>query len=576
MNKVFSILALLLLLIMSVTPSHAAESRFALVIGNGRYDTGRLKNPANDATDMAVALKRLGFSVVLKKDARQQEMEEAIRDFGQRLKRGGVGLFFYAGHGLQIGGRNYLIPIGARIDKETDAKYQAIDAEMVLDEMANAGNPMNIVILDACRDNPLGRSLRSAGRGLAIISDAPKGTFITYSTSPGKTAADGAGRNSPYTAALLQSIKEPGLPIEQVFKRVRQRLSRETGDRQIPWELSSLQGDFYFMPGHVTDVPSVAVSPVVDDGAEQRKSSEGRELSRQKAALEEARRKIEEEKQQLALAKRPPPPAVKEIDRDRSFIAYADGTVLDMRTNLMWAAKGNGKSVEWANAKSYCENYRGGGYTNWRMPTLTELEGLYEPDRTTPWKVTTFIDVPSDCWASETRGDQAAHFVFGHGGRAWLWQGMGGVGIGAIPVRSLEAKREVKQESRFIDNGNGTVTDTKTGLMWAAKDSGSGVNWQNARSYCENYRVGGHTDWRMPTKDELVGLYNGVHRYLKSGCGRDAHVTEFIRFECGTWVWASETRGSEAAYLSFGALGTPEWNPQSDGSLQALPVRSAH
>lgn len=248
-RNVLATVAAVAVLLAGTLSLHAAEPRIALVIGNSRYEVGALKNPVHDAADMAAALERLGFAVVLKKNARLQEMEEAVRAFGHRLKRGGVGLFFYAGHGIQIGGRNYLIPIDARIEKETDAKYRAIDVEMVLDEMANAGNPMNIVILDACRDNPVGRSLRSAGRGLAIISDAPKGTFITYSTSPGKTAADGEGRNSPYTSALLESIREPGLPIEQVFKRVRQRLSRETGDRQIPWELSSLQGDFYFTPG---------------------------------------------------------------------------------------------------------------------------------------------------------------------------------------------------------------------------------------------------------------------------------------------------------------------------------------
>ncbi|HOG12258.1 MAG TPA: SUMF1/EgtB/PvdO family nonheme iron enzyme [Smithellaceae bacterium] len=248
LKKIFVILTMATLLYPS-SLTWATERRTALIIGNSQYEVGQLRNPVNDATDMATTLQGLGFTVILKKNARQQEMEEAIRDFGRRLKRGGVGLFFYAGHGVEINRRNYLLPIGARIERETDVKYQAIDVEMVLDEMANAGNQMNIVILDACRDNPLGRSLRSAGRGLTVISDAPVGTFITYSTSPGKTAADGSGRNSPYTGALLKAISEPGLPIEQVFKKVRQHLSRVTRNRQIPWELSSLQGDFYFKPG---------------------------------------------------------------------------------------------------------------------------------------------------------------------------------------------------------------------------------------------------------------------------------------------------------------------------------------
>ena len=247
--RIFIILIILVLICPSSLIA-TTEKRTALVIGNGSYAVGPLKNPVNDATDIAATLKRLGFDVIMKKNASMQDMENAIRDFGSRLKRGGEGLFFYAGHGVQIGGKNYLIPIGAKIDKETDAKYQAIDAEMVLDEMANAGNSVNIMILDACRDNPLGRSLRGAGRGLAIISDAPQGMLITYSTSPGKTAADGEGRNSPYTAALIKHMTEPGLPVEQVFKRVRQTLTKISDGRQIPWELSSLQGDFFFSPAN--------------------------------------------------------------------------------------------------------------------------------------------------------------------------------------------------------------------------------------------------------------------------------------------------------------------------------------
>ena len=137
------------------------------------------------------------------------------------------------------------MPIGAKINKELDVKFQAVDVEIVLGEMGNAGNPMNIVILDACRDNPFGRSFRSASRGLAIISDAPRGTFITYSTSPGRVAADGTSRNSPYTESLIKHMRTPGLPIEEVFKEVRKDMGKKTGGQQIPWELSSLEGKFY-------------------------------------------------------------------------------------------------------------------------------------------------------------------------------------------------------------------------------------------------------------------------------------------------------------------------------------------
>ena len=195
---------------------------------------------------MAAMLKNLGFSVTLKKEATLQQMDEAIEAFGNSLKKGGVGLFYYAGHGVQVNGTNYLLPIGAKINKETDVKYQAVDANKILDEMANANNGLNIIILDACRDNPFARSFRNATRGLAIVSSAPSGTFISYSTSPGSVARDGNARNSPYTAALLQYMQAPGLTISDVFVNVRAKVKKETG--QVPWELSSLEGMFYFKP----------------------------------------------------------------------------------------------------------------------------------------------------------------------------------------------------------------------------------------------------------------------------------------------------------------------------------------
>jgi len=225
----------------------AEEQRLALVIGNSTYGFAPLKNPVNDASDMASALHQLGFTVILKKNVNLKDMEAAISDFGKRLKKGSVGLFYFAGHGLQSGGVNYLVPVGAKISKESDIKYEAVDAGKILDEMANAAGGFNIVILDACRDNPFASQFRSLGRGLAIVSSAPKGAYISYSTGPGQVAQDGEGRNSPFAAALMRYMKEPGLSIEQVFKNVRHKLNQDSAGKQLPWELSSLEGDFYFV-----------------------------------------------------------------------------------------------------------------------------------------------------------------------------------------------------------------------------------------------------------------------------------------------------------------------------------------
>ncbi len=431
------------------------ERRTALVIGNSAYSSSPLKNPINDANDLAANLKKLGFSVMLKTNASHKAMEDAIRDFGDQLKKGGVGLFFYAGHGVQIGGRNYLLPVGANIQRETDVKFYAVDVEMVLAEMGNAGNNLNIVILDACRDNPFGKSFRSASRGLAIISEAPRGTFITYSTSPGKVAADGSGRNSPYTESMIRYMNQEGLQIEDVFKGVRKDLGRKTGGQQIPWELSSLEGEFYFKPakGHQTAAKQETEAPNDELQAERLKIEEEREklrkekeLLEQKKALDEERRKIEEEREKLAMAKRPSVPTAKEIRRDGRFIAYSNGTVLDTNTNLMWAAHDNGTDINWANARSYCENYRRGGYSDWRMPTQDELAGLY--DKSAGYRpacaargdndkiyLTGLINV--SCWAvwsSETQGSAAAGFGFGNGGLYWGRQLNDG-NLRALPVR---------------------------------------------------------------------------------------------------------------------------------------------
>ena len=236
----------------------ASEYRTALIIGNSAYESGPLKNPVNDATDMASTLKGLGFEVILRKNADLQGMEESLEELGNRLKRGGVGLFYFAGHGVQVGGTNYLIPIGARIRKESDIKYQTMDLGKVLDELANANNGLNVIILDACRDNPFVRSVRSATRGLAIVSGAPGGTFISYATAPGQVAQDGTGRNSPFTSSLLEAIKTQGIPIEQVFKKVRQKLMLSG---QTPWELSSINGDFYFYPSSKSSPVEIAEVP---------------------------------------------------------------------------------------------------------------------------------------------------------------------------------------------------------------------------------------------------------------------------------------------------------------------------
>lgn len=223
-----------------------AEIRRALVIGNSRYAVAPLRNPIHDARAMAQRLGDVGFEVIEREDLTKRAMEEEIRAFGARLKAGGVGLFYFAGHGVQVGGVNYLLPIGSTIEKEQDVVYEAVDAGRVLSEMEVAENRLNIVILDACRNNPLPRSLRAAVHGLAVMN-APSGTLIAYATSPGSVANDGEGRNGLYTQELLKHIPLPGVKLEDVFKRVRVAVKAQSQGKQLPWETSALEGDFFFV-----------------------------------------------------------------------------------------------------------------------------------------------------------------------------------------------------------------------------------------------------------------------------------------------------------------------------------------
>jgi formylglycine-generating enzyme required for sulfatase activity len=227
----------------------ASEKRVALVIGNAAYPSpADLKNPVNDAQDMAEALRGAGFDVISRTNATQKQMQQALREFGGRLTAGGVGLFYFAGHGVQVKGKNFLIPIGAAIKSEAEAEDEAVDVNGVLAKMAEAGNRVNIVVLDACRDNPFARGFRSGARGLATVGEAPSGTLIAYATGPGRVAADGAGRNGIYTGELLKAMREPGLKLEDVFKRVIRSVRQATREQQVPWTLSSVDGDFIFRP----------------------------------------------------------------------------------------------------------------------------------------------------------------------------------------------------------------------------------------------------------------------------------------------------------------------------------------
>lgn len=259
-------LYLLLLALSLLTQALAAEStagkRLALVIGNADYPASPLRNPVNDATAMARTLRKLGFEVMDGTDMTHRQMMALLDNFGEKIRKADIALFYYAGHGMQLDGQNYLIPIDADLRSEQEARYKAVNAGLLLAKMEVADARINLMILDACRNNPFARSFRSSQQGLAQM-DAPSGTLIAYATAPGQVASDGAGSNGLYTEALLKHLDQPGLKVEDVFKRVRIEVREATGGEQTPWESSSLVGDFYFQPTIVTIVqqPNPASAP---------------------------------------------------------------------------------------------------------------------------------------------------------------------------------------------------------------------------------------------------------------------------------------------------------------------------
>lgn len=273
MPRLRLLLAILLGHVLLTFPA-VAEKRIALVVGNSAYvNSPPLANPANDAAEMAKALTEAGFQVIAGLDLDKRAFDGKMRDFARALGGADVALFYYAGHALQVGGRNYLVPIDASMQGERDLDFEAVGIDFVLRQMEiDRENKTNLVFLDACRDNPLARNLArsmgtrstSIGQGLAQVQTGV-GTFISYSTQPGNVALDGAGSNSPFTEALVKGIKVTGRNLTSVMIDVRKDVLSATSGKQVPWDHSSLTGDFFF---HLAAAPGTMVKPDVPSESE--------------------------------------------------------------------------------------------------------------------------------------------------------------------------------------------------------------------------------------------------------------------------------------------------------------------
>lgn len=457
------------------------QIRYALVIGNSNYKSAMLKNPINDARDMAKLLRGKKFHVTLLIDATRKEMGKAISMFGNRLKGSDIGLFYFAGHGMQINGYNYLIPIGSQAEMEEDVQYEAINANIILNKMHVAGNHLNIVFLDACRNNPFARSFRSGLMGLAPM-DAPKGSLISFATAPGSVAADGDGKNGIYTKHLLKQIKVPNLEVGQMMRKVRVGVQNDTNNRQTPYEVSSLTGNFYFSGRETEKAPSYSqAAPTSQELSpeeemwklikDSKKSSEVQlfintypegkfvrhaelklaRLNSKQIPVEPKRADKLAKSSETKQAKDEQEPgdqldinpftsiksaltniakfALTDKDNDTTDdsgtvvndrFALEDGTVHDLETGLMWASADNGSDIDWEDAEMFCRTYNVGDYTDWRLPTLKELQNLQDTSVFGSFQVISLFDLSACClWSSDSRGNIAANYYFSKDQTQW-------------------------------------------------------------------------------------------------------------------------------------------------------------
>ena len=497
-NRFILIIALIVLLLPQQAFSKS-ERRIALVIGNGDYKHAPLKNPINDANDMAAALHKCDFKIMKIINADRRTMRRAIRKFGHEINKGAVGLFYYAGHGIQVDGENYLLPIGAKAYDEDEVKDECLMVSSVLRKMETAGNRLNIIILDACRDNPFGSSFRSETRGLAKM-DAPSGSLLAYATAPGSTAADGPGRNGLYTSKLLKYMLRQGLPIERVFKLVRIDVVKESGNRQIPWESSSLMGDFVFLakrglgvvpqkdelkPVALPKDSEVSLADILQIEEKQRiakeewvrwqlkKQKEYTELLRidkstfltpeQKAIawkrflavvyqdnpysqLDDEMRSFSRTRMahwqgEKPLKKQVPLPTEKFIKTDNDD-TVPSGRLVAYANGVVYDKRTGlewiaGPDIEttWRKAKRWVESLQVAG-GGWRMPTSQELRGLYKKDEGTRNMTPLLKTSAWYVWTGETKGDSWAVYIsFFRGTRHWFTKSIGG-GARGFAVRS--------------------------------------------------------------------------------------------------------------------------------------------
>ncbi len=456
------------------------QNRVALVIGNAEYEgTLRLRNPKNDARAMEEILKTKGFEVDLVLNAELDAMTNAIERFSTKLTKNTIGLFYYAGHAVEFKGTNYLIPLNDGIRKEGDFKRKAVSVqEDVLGEFAySEDSGTNIVILDACRENPFKtrswfkKSRGMSSRGLARIKEPPRGTLIAYAAAPGQAAEDGDGNNGVFTKHLLHFINEPGITINEMFIHVRQAVYEETVGEQLPAVEDLLLGKFYFTPTQ-SIIPTTMIPPSTSGSI------------------------------------RPPPDLV------------------------MWEQIENSQVKE--DFEFFMSEYPNSPYLPTARLKLMQLERQQQTSTTT---IMTTTSTSTTAPQYETRS----------------------------------------ADGRYIDKGNGVIEDIRTGLMWTKKDSyadlGECLNWNASERYVAGLRPGGYSDWRLPTVEELQGIYE-ESKSNKTYTGSNIRLDPIFAPGGAWWYWSSEETGSCCVRGVFfsggGVVGEDDWSYCDGGGVRAV------
>jgi len=344
-----------------------SPNRTALIIGNDDYKFSPLKNPVNDAKDMAEALSALQFKIIKCINCNEAQIRESVRKFDNALREShGCGVVYYAGHGVQVRGENYLIPVGVDLLREYEVMDNCVSLSSILGSLETAQNRLNIVILDACRNNPFQSSFRSASKGLAKV-DAPIGTLVAYATGPGSVAKDGeADANGLYTSTLLKYIQIEGLPVEEVFKRTRKEVMQKTNNQQIPWESTCLTGTFTFK-----GETKISEEKISEQLAYYKDETETNAVEAAEGP-DEAESEAESEATLCDFRSYNTALYSNFIEIPNRFIKISDHVVYDKYLKREWFIIKN-KIFNWDEAKEYAEEILGSRY---RLPTLDELKSL--------------------------------------------------------------------------------------------------------------------------------------------------------------------------------------------------------